>query len=102
MILGQTRTESEEEGNIPNGVASRPGLRCGCDSPLLSSAHSCQGNLELTGLPALSQRLSGRGLPARMTQVRDTGCPSRTRTTEALLAICGGAVGKEERTVTQV
>lgn len=48
----------------------------------------------LTGLPALSQRLSGKGLPARATQGRDTGCLSRTRTVEALLAICGGAAGK--------
>lgn len=48
----------------------------------------------LTGRPALSQRLSGRGLPAKMTQGRDTGCPSSTRTVEALLAICGGAVGR--------
>lgn len=48
----------------------------------------------LTGRPALSQRLSGRGLPARTTQGRDTGCLSSTRTVEALLAICGGAVGR--------
>lgn len=47
----------------------------------------------LTGRPALSQRLSGKGLPARMMQGRDTGCLSSTRTVEALLAICGGAVG---------
>lgn len=62
--------------------------------PSLSTAHSPQGSPALTGRPALSQRLSGRGLPARMTQVRDTGCPSRTRMMEALLAICGGAVGR--------
>lgn len=63
----------------------------------LSTAHSPQGSPTLTGRPALSQRLSGRGLPARMTHVRDTGCPSRTRMMEALLAICGGAVRQGER-----
>lgn len=48
----------------------------------------------LTGRPALSQRLSGRGFPARMMQGKDTGCLSSTRTVEALLAICGGAAGR--------
>lgn len=45
-------------------------------------------------MPALSQRLSGRGLPDRTIQGRDTGCLSSTRTVEALLAICGGAAGR--------
>lgn len=56
--------------------------------------HGTQRGSALTGRPALSQCLSGRGLPARMTHGRDTGCPCRTRTVEALLAILGGAVGK--------
>lgn len=54
----------------------------------------------LTGWPALSQRLSGKGLPARMMQGSDTGCLSSTRTVGAPLAICGGAVGKERVLVT--
>lgn len=41
----------------------------------------------LTGWPALSQRLSGKGLPARTMQGSDTGCRSSTRTVGALLAI---------------
>ena len=45
-------------------------------------------------MPALSQRLSGRGVPDRMIQGRDTGCLSSTRTVEALLAICGGTAGR--------
>lgn len=65
-------------------VPSAPRHHCGCLHPESS----------LTGSPALSQRRSGRGLPARMMQGRDTGCLSSTRTVEALLAICGGAVGR--------
>ena len=96
-VLKRGRKQREEGRGYSKTGAQQSGAKVQMGhSPLSpSSTARCTGrSLALTGRPPLSQRLSGKGLPARMMQGRDTGCLSSTRTVEALLAIWGAAVGR--------
>lgn len=88
--------KEREEGRAHSKTSEQPSGGQGgnmTDPPAPDTIATAPKESALTGRPALSQRLSGKGLPARMVQGRDTGCLSSTRTVEALLAICGGTVG---------
>ena len=94
-LLEGGRKEREEERARSETSEEQSGGRAGYPAapPSPGTVATAPTEPALTGRPALSQRLSGKGLPARTTQGKDTGCLSSTRTVEALLAICGGAVG---------